>query len=146
MWLTSVSIRRPIFIIMFVLALIVLGLVSRSKMPQEYNPKIDIPYVTVQTTYAGAGPNEMETLVSKPIERAVTSAGNLKNVTSTSQDGVSTVVLEFELGTDLEAAAADVRDKVSAIRQSLPKDADEPKILKLDIASMPIMTFNSSAN
>jgi len=125
---------------MFVLALVVLGLTSRSKMAQEYNPKIDIPYVTVVTTYAGAGPNEMETLVSKPIEKAVTSAGNLKNVTSASQDGVSTVVLEFELGTNLEAAAADVRDKVSAIRQQLPKDADEPKILKLDIASMPIMT------
>ncbi len=140
MWLTSVSIRRPIFIIMFVLALVVLGLVSRSKMPRELEPKIDIPYVTVMTTYAGAGPNEMETLISKPIEKAVTSAGNLKNVTSSSQDGVSTVVLEFELGTDLEAAAADVRDKVSAIRQQLPKDADEPKILKLDIASMPIMT------
>ncbi len=140
MWLTNVSIRRPIFITMFVLALVVLGLVSRSKMPQEYNPKIDIPYVTVQTTYAGAGPNEMETLVSKPIEKAVTSAGNLENVTSISQDGISLVVLEFKLETNLEAAAADVRDKVSSIRQQLPDDVDEPKIMKLDIASMPIMT------
>jgi len=140
MWLTNVSIRRPIFIIMFVLALVVLGLQSRSRMPQEYNPKVDIHYVTVVTTYAGAGPNEIETLVSEPVEKAVTSIGNLKNVTSTSQDGVSTVMLEFEMGTDLAAAAADVRDKVSAIRALLPKDADEPKILKLDIASMPIMT------
>ncbi len=141
MWLTNVSIRRPIFIIMFVLALIVLGLQSRSKMPQELNPKVDIPYVTVITTYAGAGPNEIETLVSEPIEKAVTSVGNLKNVTSTSQDGVSTVVLEFELGTDLEAATADVRDKVASIRADLPKDSDEPKIMKLDISSMPIMTI-----
>jgi HAE1 family hydrophobic/amphiphilic exporter-1 len=141
MWLTNVSIRRPIFIIMFVLALVVLGLQSRSRMPQEYNPKVDIPYVTVVTTYAGAGPNEIETLISEPIEKAVTSAGNLKNVTSSSQDGISTVTLEFELGTDLEAASADVRDKVSAIRATLPKDSDEPKILKLDISSMPIMTI-----
>lgn len=141
MWLTNVSIRRPIFIIMFVLALVVLGLQSRSRMPQEYNPKVDLPYVTVVTTYAGAGPNEIETLISEPIEKAVTSSGNLKNVTSSSQDGISTVTLEFELGTDLEGAAADVRDKVSAIRAQLPKDADEPKILKLDIASMPIMTI-----
>lgn len=141
MWLTNVSIRRPIFILMFVLALIVIGLQSRSRMPKEYNPKVDIPYVTVVTTYAGAGPNEMETLVSEPIEKAVTSIGRLKNVTSRSQDGYSTVTLEFELGTDLNAATADVRDKVSAIRAQLPKDSDEPKILKLDIASMPIMTI-----
>ncbi|NLN76999.1 MAG: efflux RND transporter permease subunit [Armatimonadetes bacterium] len=139
MWLTNVSIRRPIFLIMFVLALVVLGLRSRSTMPQEYNPKIDIPYVTVVTTYPGAGPSEIETLVSEPIEKAVTSTGGLKNVTSSSQDGVSSVALEFELGTNLEAATADVRDKVAAIRTNLPKDIDEPRILKLDIASMPIM-------
>ena len=141
MWLTNVSIRRPIFIVMFVLALVVMGLQSRSRMPQELNPKVDIPYVTVVTTYPGAGPNEMETLVSEPIEKAVTSTGNLRNVTSTSQDSISTVALEFELGTDLEAAAADVRDKVGAIRQILPDDADEPRILKLDIGSMPVMTI-----
>lgn len=141
MWLTNVSIRRPIFIIMFVLALVVIGLQSRSRMPEEFNPKVDIPYVTVVTTYAGAGPNEMETLISEPIEKAVTSIGNLKNVTSRSQDSVSSVTLEFELGTDLNAATADVRDKVSSIRATLPRDADESKILKLDIAAMPIMTI-----
>lgn len=126
---------------MFVLALIVMGLQSRSRMPQELNPKIDIPYVTVVTTYAGAGPNEIETLLSEPVEKAVSSIGRLKNVTSTSQDGVSMVLLEFEMGTDLEAVAADVRDKVAAIRQSLPEDSDEPKIVKLDIAAQPIMTI-----
>lgn len=141
MWLTDVAIRRPVFIIMFVLALIVMGLKSRSGMPQELNPKIDIPYITVVTTYAGAGPNEMETLVTQPIEKTVSSIGNLKNVTSTSQNSVSVVVLEFELGTDLNAVAADARDKVSSIRESLPEDADESKILKVDIASMPIMTI-----
>lgn len=141
MWLTTVSIRRPIFIVMFVLALIVMGLVSRGRMPAELNPNVDLPYVTVLTTYAGAGPNEIETLISEPIEKAVTSIGNLRNVTSSSQDGVSTVVLEFELGTDLDAVTADVRDKVSAIKMQLPEDADEPTILKLDIASQPIMTI-----
>lgn len=141
MWLTNVSIRRPIFLIMFMLALVVLGFQSRSKMPQEYNPKVDIPYVTVVTTYPGAGPSEMETLVTEPIEKAVTSTAGLKNVTSSSQDGMSAVALEFELGTDLEAVTADVRDKVSAIRTTLPKDIDEPRILKLDTASLPVMTI-----
>ncbi|MCE5199949.1 MAG: efflux RND transporter permease subunit [Armatimonadota bacterium] len=141
MWLTNVSIRRPIFIIMFVLALIVLGIQSKNKMPTELNPKIDFPYVTVLTVYAGAGPNEIETLVSEPVEKAVMSIGNLRNVTSSSQDGVSSVVLEFELGTNIDAAAADVRDKVSAIKADLPDDVEEPTILKVDIASDPVMTI-----
>ena len=141
MWLTNVSIRRPVFIIMFVLALIVLGYQSRSRMPAELYPKMDFPYVTVRTTYPGAGPTEIETLVSEPIEKAVASIGNLRNVTSSSQDGISAVALEFELGTNLEAAAADVRDKVSAIRAQLPKEIDEPVILKLDIAAEPVMTI-----
>jgi HAE1 family hydrophobic/amphiphilic exporter-1 len=141
MWLTTVSIRRPIFIIMFVLALIVLGWTARSKMPVELEPKIDFPYITVLTTYPGAGPNEIETLVSEPIEKAVGSISNLRNVTSSSQDGVSSVVLEFELGTPLDAAAADVRDKVSSIRANLPEDVEEPTIMKLDIASEPVMTI-----
>ncbi|MCE5323530.1 efflux RND transporter permease subunit [bacterium] len=146
MWLTNVSIRRPIFITMFVLALIVLGIQSRSRMPQEYNPKVDIPYITITTIYTGAGPNEIETLVTEPVEKAVTSTGNLKNVTSTSQDGVSTVIMEFEMGTDLEAAAADVRDKVSAIRSNLPDDADDPKVVKLDISSSPVMIIGLEGN
>ncbi|MHB9036491.1 MAG: efflux RND transporter permease subunit [Armatimonadota bacterium] len=141
MWLTNVSIRRPIFIIMFVLALIVMGIQARQRMPAELNPKVEFPYVTVLTTYPGAGPNEIETLVSEPIEKAVTSIGNLRNVTSSSQDGVSTVMLELELGTNLDAAAADVRDKVSAIKAVLPDDADEPVIMKVDIAADPVLTI-----
>ncbi len=92
-----------------VLALIVMGWQSRNKMPAELNPKIDFPYVTVLTTYPGAGPAEIETLVTEPIEKAVASIGNLRNVISSSQDGVSTVLLEFKLGTNLDAVAADVR-------------------------------------
>lgn len=141
MWLTSASIRRPIFIVMFVMALVFLGLQSRSKMAKELNPNVDIPYITVITSYSGAGPSEIETLVSEPIEKAVTAIGNLKNVTSTSQEGTSTVQLEFEMGTNIETAAADVRDKVAQVKASLPKDADEPKVVKLDSSSMPVMTI-----
>jgi HAE1 family hydrophobic/amphiphilic exporter-1 len=139
MWLTDVSIRRPIFIVMFVLALVVLGWQSRSRMPVELTPNIELPYVTVLTTYPGAGPNEIETTVTEPIEKAVMSIGGVRNVTSSSQEGISTVVIEFELGTDPDAAAADVRDKVGAIKGNLPEDADEPKVLKLDIGSRPVM-------
>jgi len=139
MWLTQTSIRRPVFIIMFVLALIVLGFQAKSRMPQEYNPKIDAPMVTVVTNYAGAGPNEIETLVTEPIEKAVSSIGKLETLTSTSQDGVSNVMLEFDTDVNVESVAADVRDKVSSIRSSLPDGITEPKVVKLDISSMPVM-------
>ena len=141
MWLTSTSIRRPIFIAMFVIALIVMGLQSRSKMAKENIPNTDVPIVTIITTYPGAGPSEIETLVTEPIEKAVTSIGNLNDVSSTSQEGNSMVTLEFEYGTNIEAAAADVRDKVASVKASLPKDADESKVVKLDISSMPVMTI-----
>lgn len=146
MGLTSAAIRRPIFVVMFVLALVVMGWQSRGKMAKELIPNIDIPYITVITTYPGAGPGELETLVTEPIEKAVTSIGNLKNVSSTSQTGVSTVMLEFEMGIDVEAAAADVRDKVAAVKAVLPKDADEPKVWKLDTSSRPIMTIGLEGN
>jgi HAE1 family hydrophobic/amphiphilic exporter-1 len=146
MWLTSTAIRRPVFIVMFVLALVVLGFQSRSNMPKELNPNMEAPFITIITTYGGAGPSEMETLVTEPIEKAVSSIGGLTDVTSTSQEGTSTVMLEFEFGMDVEAAAADVRDKVATVKASLPDEADEPKIVKLDISSMPVMTIGLSGN
>lgn len=146
MWLTNVSIRRPVFITMVVLALIVLGFTSRGKMKAELIPKIDLPFISIVTVYPGAGPQEIETLVSKPIEDAIGSTANLKNVTSTSQDGISMVGLEFELGTDIDTAAADVRDKLSAIRGSLPRDIIEPSITKADISAEPIVTMAMKSN
>ncbi|MEN6371406.1 MAG: efflux RND transporter permease subunit [Armatimonadota bacterium] len=141
MWLTNVSIKRPVFILMVVLALIVLGFTARQKMPEELTPKVDLPYITVSTIYAGAGPQEIETLVTKPVEDAVGSTSGLKNITSYSQDGISVVVLEFELGTNSDTAAADVRDKLSAIRSTLPDDIEEPSVTKVDIGAQPIITM-----
>src|SRR5512142_2194081 len=128
MWLTRLAIHRPVFIIMLIGAFLVLGLRARSGMRAELNPNIEIPYVTVTAAYAGAGPEEMETLVTKPLEDAVGSTNNIKNVTSTSQEGLSTVVLEFFVGTNLDAALSDVRQKVDAARGQLPRDMDPPVI------------------
>ena len=139
MGLTTLAIRRPVVIIMFVIALIILGLRGERQMPVELMPKMDLPYVTVMTIYEGAGPNEIETLVSKPIEKAVSSVNNIKNVTSTSREGMSIVSIEFIFGTDTAVAAADVRDKVSSARRQLPDDIEEPTITKADISSAPVM-------
>jgi HAE1 family hydrophobic/amphiphilic exporter-1 len=146
MGLTKVAISRPIFIVMFVLALIVMGLQSRSKMAKELDPNIDIPYITVTTSYNGAGPSEIETLISEPIEKQLSSISHVKNISSTSQEGSSTVTVEFEIGTNVETSAADVRDKVAAIKASLPDDADDPQVTKLDTSSMPVMKIGLEGN
>jgi HAE1 family hydrophobic/amphiphilic exporter-1 len=130
---------------MLFLALAALGIVSKSKMPVELNPKTDIPYAFITTIYTGAGPEEMETLVTKPIEDAVGSVSGLKNITSTSEEGISQVALEFVLGTDLNAALADARSKVDAIRATLPQDCKDPSITKLDFNSEPILILGISS-
>jgi HAE1 family hydrophobic/amphiphilic exporter-1 len=139
MGLTKLAIHRPTVILMLVMALVVLGLQGLTRMPKELNPRVDFPYVSVFTTYAGTAPAEMETLISKPIEDAVSSVNGVKNVTSVSQEGVSTVSIEFYLGTNLDVAASDVRAKVDAVRRTLPTDADAPTISKADTSSSPIM-------
>ena len=141
MWLTRTSILRPVTITMVVLAIIVLGLVSLGKLPIDLYPKIDLPFVTVITIYPGASPQEIETLISKPIEDAVSTIAGIKNVTSTSSEGVSTLGIEFILGTNLDVATNNVREKVDAARRELPRDVDPPVIEKFSMTSIPVMTF-----
>ncbi len=145
MSLTNLAIKRPIVILMVFLALAVLGIRSRSNMPLDLNPKVDIPYVVISTLYPGAGPEEIETLVSKPLEDAVGSVNGMKNITSTSQEGISSVVIEFELGTDLDTAVADVRAKVDGARMTIPQDAKTPIIQKIDIGAEPILYVGLSS-
>ncbi len=145
MWLTSVAIRRPIFILMVFSALAVLGWTAASRMRVELNPNVDFPYVIVTTVYPGAGPREVETLISKPIEDAVNGINGVKNVTSISQEGISLVAIEFNLGVDSSAAAADVREKVDAVRATLPRDALSPSISKFDINAFPVLYYGMSS-
>jgi HAE1 family hydrophobic/amphiphilic exporter-1 len=146
MGLTKLAINRPVVIIMLFLALAVMGFQSRSKMPVELYPKIDIPYILIMTTYPGAGPEEIETLVSKPIEDSVGSVNGVKNITSTSLEGMSAVVLECVLGTDLDTALADARAKVDATQNKLPDDCKDPTLIKVDVGAMPVILMGMSSN
>lgn len=141
MWLTNLAIRRPVFILMLVSALIVLGWNSRGKMSLELNPRVDFPMIAVLTIYPGAGPQEIETQVTKKIEDAVASVNGVKTITSNSQEGQSAVTIEFNIGTPSDVAASDVREKVSALRASLPDDCKDPVVLKFDINSQPIIYY-----
>lgn len=141
MGLTVAAIRRPIFICMFVAALIFFGLIGESQMGKELIPNIDIPYVVVTVTYNGAGPNEIETQVNQILEEQLAGVENLKTLTSDAIEGQGTVMCEFYLGTNTNDAAANVRDKVSVAKKKLPQDIDEPVVQKINSSSFPIMTI-----
>jgi len=139
MWLTSVAIKRPVFIVMVFLAIAVIGIRSLSLMKVDLFPDIDIPYVTVSTVYPGATPEEIETLITKPLEDELISINKVDNIISTSRQGVSIILIKFLLEADIDVAAADVRDKVAIVKPNLPEDADDPKVLKLDIGATPVI-------
>jgi len=146
MKLANVSIERPVFATMMILALIVLGLFSYTKLNIDQYPDVDIPAVTVTTVLPGAGPEQIETDVTKKIEDAVNTIGGIDHITSTSQEGVSLVVIQFKLEVDGKQAAQEVREKISAIMASLPTDVKDPVILRYDPASAPIMTLTISGD
>ena len=139
MGVTRLAINRPIAILMIVAAFVVLGIVSYLRLPAELNPKVDFPVVSINTTYAGTNPQEMETLITKPIEDSISGVSGLKQIDSTSQSGVSVVRCTFYFGTNLDTASADVRQKVDAVRKRLPINADSPSVAKQDNSSQPIM-------
>ena len=138
------AVQRPVLTSMIVGALVFLGGYSYLALGVDLLPGIEFPYVTATTVYPGAGPEEVETQVTEPVEDAISQIANVKSLLSFSQDNVSTVVVEFELGVDPDLAAIEVKDKVDAIRAQLPSDAEPPTILKFDISAMPIMDVTVS--
>jgi HAE1 family hydrophobic/amphiphilic exporter-1 len=127
---------------MMVAAFIVLGILAYFKLPAELNPKVDFQAITITTTYTGTNPQEMETLITKPIEDAISGVSGIKQITSTSAQGVSVVNIQFYFGSDLDSAAADVIQKIDAIRKILPTDADSPSVLKADTSSQPVIYYS----
>jgi HAE1 family hydrophobic/amphiphilic exporter-1 len=142
---SEISIRRPVFVTMIITAIVVLGINAYSRLPVELFPKVDIPWVTVVTVYPGANPEEIETQVTDKLEDELSSLADLKSMKSDSEENLSMIALEFDVGVDLDAKAADVRDKVSAAQNLLPDDAEDPIVLKLDLDSFPILFFSVSS-
>jgi hydrophobic/amphiphilic exporter-1 (mainly G- bacteria), HAE1 family len=139
MWLAKTSIKRPVFATMFIMALVVLGLVSYPEIGVDLLPKVEFPIVSVTTVLKGASPEVMDVDVTDKIEEAVNTIEGVKTITSTSREGVSTVTIEFVLERNIDLAVQDVREKVSMIRSNLPTDIDEPIIQKVDPDSNPIL-------
>lgn len=130
---------------MLILAAVILGALALNKMRVEQNPDVSFPAVTISTVYPGAGPEEVETLVTKKLEDAVSSVSNLREITSTSQEGISFVSLSFEIGTDNEVAFNDTRAKIDAIRSNLPEQALSPTVQKFETSSEPVLYLSMSS-
>ncbi|MDZ7266252.1 MAG: efflux RND transporter permease subunit [candidate division KSB1 bacterium] len=145
MTLTEVSIKRPAFITMVFTALAALGIFAYSQMGVDLLPKMDWPMVSVVTIYPGAGPKEVESEVSKPIEEALSSLNGLKHIRSFSNEGVSVLLAEFSFTTDVEVATNEVQRKVDGVRAELPKDIYTPTVTKSDINDFPIVRIALSS-
>ena len=135
-------IRRPVFTTMLVMLLVVFGVTSYPSLGIDLYPDIDFPIVNVTVTYTGASPEEMEGLVTKPIEDAVSSVSGIKTLSSVSREGISQTTIEFELGTNAKLAANDVREKVAGVRRRLPDQIDEPVVQRYDITAQSILNFS----
>jgi HAE1 family hydrophobic/amphiphilic exporter-1 len=146
MRLPSYAVDRPITTFMVVLMVIILGVVSLGRLTIDLFPNMTFPAAVVVTTYEGVGPQEIEALVTRPIEEALSTVQNVKDITSSSQMGVSMVVARFNWGTDMDFATLQMREKVDLYKRMFPSGVDSPMIFKFDPAMMPIMYFGISAD
>ncbi len=141
MRLTEISIKRPLFILMVVVGLILTGVISYMRLGAEQYPSVNIPYVSVVTPYPGADPEEVESKVSKPLEDALAGSSGLKNISSVSLENLSVVTLEFQEGVNGNDSAIDVERKVAAARSGLPTETTAPNVVKVEYGTLPIMNL-----
>ncbi|HRZ14044.1 MAG TPA: efflux RND transporter permease subunit [Candidatus Omnitrophota bacterium] len=132
------SIERPITTLMIFAAVILVGLISWVKLPQELFPTISYPQITVVTSYENAAPEEIESLITKIVEEAVGTVNGVKRISSISKEGSSLVMVEFKWGTNMDFAALNVREKVDLIKERLPREAQEPIVMKYNPFDLPV--------
>ncbi len=146
MILTRISVSQPVFATMIMLAMVVIGAFSYTRIPIERFPNVDFPIVAVVASYPGAQPEAVESDVIKPIEDAVATLSGIDKIQSTARTGSSLIVIQFELDVQSSEAAQLVRDKVAQIRLMLPSSMDDPQVLRFDPAAMPIMSIGISSD
>ena len=136
--MTKTAVNRPVTTVMCVLIVFLAGIFAYSSLELAYMPSVDLPVALVSTTYSGTGPEEMEDLVTKPIEQTMATLTGVDTITSQSSTGSSMVAVQFVDGTDIDSAVNDMRDKLDRVKHQLPDDADDPSIMKMDINAQTI--------
>jgi multidrug efflux pump len=139
--ISDISINRPVLATVFSLVIVLFGIIGFTYLGVREFPSVDPPVITVRTNYVGANAEIIESQITEPLEEAINGIPGIRTITSTSREGQSNIAVEFELGVDLEAAANDVRNKVSGAMNRLPPDVDPPVVEKADADSSPIMFF-----
>ena len=142
--LSSLAVKRPVTIIMMVLVVVLLGTISLNRLPIDLFPEIQLPIAVVVTSYTEAGPQEVENLVTKRIEGAIATVGNIDTVNSITSQGSSIIIAQFNVGTDMDFASLEMREKIDMVKGFLPEDASEPMVLKIDPNIMPILQISLS--
>jgi len=140
------SVHRPVLTVMVSLIVIIVGGVSLSRLSIDLMPDITYPTLSISTEYENASPEEIEELITRPIEEAMSAVPGVEEVTSVSAEGRSSVRVTFTWGTDLDAAANDIRDRLDRVLPLLPDDAERPSLRKFDLASFPILILGASSN
>lgn len=144
MKISQLSIKRPVTTLMAVFIILILGFVSLTRLNIDLLPDINLPYAVVSTTYNGAGPEEVENIVTKNLENVLAAVDDLKSMQSVSSEQNSLVILEFNSDADMDFAMLDVREKIDLIKGMLPEGVSEPVVLKYNPNVMPIMNFGLS--
>ena len=144
--IASLSIKRPVLATVLSLIIVIFGVVGFSFLGLREYPSVDPPIVNVSTTYVGANADVIEAQITEPLEESINGIAGIRTLTSTSADGRSSISVEFNLGVDMEAAANDVRDRVSRALRNLPLDADPPVVSKADADSDPIIMLSVQSN
>ncbi|MFH1010301.1 MAG: efflux RND transporter permease subunit [bacterium] len=146
MKLTEIAIRRPGFFSMIFAALAVLGVISYLRLPVNLLPEMDWPYVIVSTVWPGAGPREVESMISKPMEEIFSTIGGMKHVRSYNSENISVVILEFEMAEDADKVTAEVQRKLEYVRPLLPEGAKSPIVEKADVGTAPILRLSLTSD
>ncbi len=146
MFLAKLSVERPVLTTIILAVFILFGGLAYKTLNLNHMPEVEVPYVTVTTIYPGAGPKEVETLITKNIEDAVSTISGIKKIESYNMDGFAITILEFDLSKEVNVANQEVKDKVDQIINTLPSDAKKPIVQKIDLKAMPIMDLILSGN
>ena len=144
--LSKITIKRPIATIMVTLMVVVVGFSAILNIPRDLMPNIELPVAMVITSYANASPEEIESLITEPIEQALASVENLDEMNSYSMEGMSVVVVSFQMETDMDFASLNMREKIALVTDYLPTGVSDPMVMKLDMSTMPIMQVYVSAD
>jgi HAE1 family hydrophobic/amphiphilic exporter-1 len=146
MFLAKISINKPVLTTVGLLVFLIFGLIAYFKLNLNLQPDVEIPFITVSTVYPGAGPKEIETLITKRIEEVVSTVSQVEKIESYSLDGFSVIIIEFNLKKNVDVASQEVKDKIDPILNDLPEDAKKPIVQKVDLKQFPVVDVVLSGN